>query len=102
MRDLRQPFLMPGATPGEDNGTTLPETVAHLRDVAVHVDGTFVATVQIQGRLHPSLGFVNLGSPITTPGIVAVTLPVSDLQLVVTGYGSGTIKAYVAGFNVQI
>lgn len=102
MRDLRQPFQMPGDTPGQADGTTLPETVAHLRDVAVQVDGTFVATIQIQGRLHPSLGFVNIGSPITTPSIVAITLPVSDLQLVVSGYGSGTVKAYVAGFNVQI
>lgn len=102
MRDLRQPFMMPGATPGQDNGTTLPETVAHLRDVAVQVDGTFVGTVQIQGRLHPSLSFQNIGSALTQPGLVAITLPVSDLQLVVTGYGSGTIVAWVAGFNAQI
>lgn len=101
MRDLRQPFLLPGTPAGTDNGTTNPESVGHLRQLAVQIDGTFTASIKIQGRLHPSLGMVDLAT-VSAPGITAITTPVSDIQLTVSGYASGTIVAWFAGFNAQL
>lgn len=101
MRDVRQPFVLPGDPAGTATGSTLPETVAHIQALAVQIAGTFTATIKIKGRLHSSLPMVEIAS-VSAPGITAISAPVSDIELEVSAYTNGTISAWFAGFNAQL
>jgi hypothetical protein len=76
--------------------TTGPTWVADLDSLEVQVQGTFVATVQIQGSLDGAT-WVTIGSNITAPGIVAVAGNYQYLRINTSAYTSGTPVAEVCG-----
>lgn len=77
-----------------------PADVAELRDLTFQLSGTFVATVQLQGRIDGAAGYQNIGSALTTSGFVDVSATaktLSELRLQMTAFTSGAPVAVVAG-----
>jgi hypothetical protein len=63
--------------------------------------GTFsAATIQIQGSNDGSV-WAQLGSDVTTNGIVSVTTPVAFLRLNVTSYTGGTPSVTLCGYGAN-
>jgi len=82
-------------------GQGAPIDVFNFRDSSVQIGGTFVATIQIEGRLDDSMPWSAIGSPVTAPGFVDLPHIVKDIRANVTGYTSGTPEGFFAGFNAR-
>lgn len=53
-----------------NSGIGSPVDVRDMREKLVQLGGTFVATFQLQGTLDQELGWVNVGTALTAPGVV--------------------------------
>jgi hypothetical protein len=84
------------------DGTSEPVITSHLRNLLIQVNGTFEADVSVQTRVDPSLDFLEL-SQLSAPGFVSIPndAPVSDVQIVVSNYVSGSIKCVIVGRTAQ-
>lgn len=85
------------------NGDALSISLYHGGTVQIY--GTFSATVQVQGKVAPSSDWVNIGSALTAPGLVALSDPngspycLTNIRVRTTAYASGAPMAVFAGFN---
>lgn len=88
-----------GATAPTTNGTGYgaASRVDDLQALTAQVDGTFVATLQLQGRLDAAAGWLDVGSAQTAPAFVAIAQRLYELRVRMTAYTSGTAKVYVGG-----
>ena len=79
-------------------GIALP--VSDLRDLTLQVSGTFVATMQLQGKIDGQAAWQNVGSAISSAGFTDVyttAKTLSQLRMTMSAYTSGTPVAVVAG-----
>lgn len=78
------------------NGT--PIGIDDLDDINVQVDGTFVATIQIQGQIDGGSTWFPVGTAATAPALVnAATTFFSKLRAKMTAYTSGTPIIFAGG-----
>lgn len=79
-------------------GVGVPVGVDEIDDLNIQVDGTFVATVQIQGIIDGCSTWQNIGSAQTAPGMVAAaTAFYSKLRAKMTAFTSGSPLIFVGG-----
>jgi len=89
-----------GSTASASNltGNGAPLGVDDLDDLNVQIDGTFTATIQIQGQVDGASGWLNVGSALTGVGSVnASTVFYSKLRAKMTAYTSGTVVVIAGG-----
>lgn len=81
------------------NGTGIgqEEDVANLRDLWAQVDGTFVGTIQLEGRVHVDAEFLPVGDAVTAPGFVQLEPKLAEVRARMTAYTSGAAVVHVAG-----
>jgi len=78
-----------------------PTLVKDYRDGSVQIGGTFVATIQIEGRLDASAPWSPIGSPVTAPGFVDLPHIVKEIRSNVTSFTSGSPEGFFGGFNAR-
>ena len=79
------------------DGTAFP--VRHFSSKTVEVRGTFVATLQVQGRISPAAPWSDIGATISSATLVSIAPAIAELRIKTTDYTSGTPLATFAGFN---
>lgn len=96
------------AAAGGSNGDGDPIMVDRFHEKTVAIHGTFVATVQVQGKLvspNASTDWVNIGAALTAPGLVAIAdstghpLSVTHVRAKTTAFTSGAPKGSFGGFD---
>jgi len=78
-----------------------PIVVEVFRESSVQIGGTFVATIQIEGRLDSSMPWSPIGSPVTAPGFVDLPNFVTEIRANTTAHTSGTPTGFFGGFNAR-
>lgn len=79
-------------------GVGRAEQVFRFRDKYVQVHGTFNARVQVEASIDGS-DFFAVGSPLNSPGVVAVPETVEFVRIRTVNYTSGEPRAVLAGFD---
>ncbi len=83
-------------------GFGTPKTVRDIRDKYVQIEGTFVATIQIEGRI--GTAWVALFAAVVNTaggGIFSVPQTVNEIRTNVTVWTSGQPIATLQGFGVR-
>ena len=70
---------------------------AQFREKWVHVHGTFVASMDIEGSMDDTNWF-KVQTAVSTPSAVQVSPTIKSLRINVTAYTSGTPAAHFGGF----
>lgn len=70
-------------------------------DKFVQVYGTFVATVEIQGRVHPDAPWFTVAS-VSAPGITAIPQSFSAMRINVSAWTSGQPVAALGAMNARV
>lgn len=96
----------PPATPAvfafAGDGNSREEDVGNLDGFTVQVEGTFTATVTVEGAV-PGGALLPLGAGVTAPGFL--NFPDHNLErvrIVVSGHSAGSVEARVAGSERHI
>jgi len=80
--------------------------IRELNRKAIHILGTFSATIQIRGSCEPTIPAntahgAQIGSNITTAQLVEISAPVKWIKCSVTTYTSGAIFAHLFGRSIN-
>lgn len=88
-----------GGSPPTSNGTGIgaEAEVSDLRDLTAQVDGAFVATLQLQGRIEGASGWLDVGEAQSGREWVLIAQKVSELRVRMLAYTSGEPRVFVAG-----
>lgn len=70
-------------------------------DKFVQLYGTFVATVEIQGRIHPDAPWFTVAS-VSAPGITAIPQSFSAMRINVSAWTSGQPVAALGAMNSRV
>lgn len=90
-------FTLPAAATGPSNTINVEQYV----DKFVQLYGTFTATVEIQGRVHPDAPWFTVAS-VSAPGITAIPQSFSDMRLNVSAWTSGQPAAALGAMNSRV
>jgi hypothetical protein len=90
-------FTMPLAAIGTSNTIQ----VDALTDKYLHLHGTFVATVEIQGRMAPTTPWFTVAS-VSAPGVTSVPQSFYEMRINVSAWTSGQPEAVLGAMNARV
>lgn len=98
MSNRRDPYFFTLPNDGQADGIGTVPPIAYLRNIAIQIDGTFVADISLEVQLVPALSFVELATT-SAPTLLTIPndAPVHQIRLVVSNYVSGQIVAALVG-----
>lgn len=70
-----------------------------VKKASLQLLGTFVGTIQIEGSNDAAVTFGQIGTDITTPGLIDIPTYCDFIRLNVSAFTSGTITGIVSGIT---